>query len=55
MTARVQSSDGLYRVRNFRSPVYMDFFLVFGYILSFLDRVIAKSLKSTSKSEESTV
>ena len=34
MTARSQSSHGFFRVRHFRSPVYKDFFSVFGYILS---------------------
>ena len=35
MTARSQSSPGFYRVRHFRSPVYADFFSVFGCILLF--------------------
>ena len=52
MTVRSQSSHGFYRVRHFRNPVYTDFFFfsVFGYILSFLDKVIVKSIKSTSTS-----
>jgi len=39
----------------FETPINVDVFSLFGYILSFLDRVIVNSLKSTSPLEESRV
>ena len=39
----------------FETPINVDFFSVFGYILPFLDRVIVNSLKSTSPLQESRV
>ena len=41
--------------KTFSKSGLHDFLSVFGYILSFLDRMIVKSLKSTSTSEESRV
>lgn len=46
-------SHGFYRVGHCRSQVYMEFFSVLRYILSFLGRLMVKSLKCTS--EESSI
>ena len=44
MTARSQPSQGFFRVIHFRSGLLGFFFSVSGHTLSFLDRVIVKSL-----------
>ena len=46
MTARSQPSQGFFRVIHFRSGL-LEFFFSFRHTLSFLDRVIVKSLYIT--------